>query len=52
MKWLGAFLKDFGWLGTAIAAVATGIWGVATYLDNAKRDYVKDFNTKQVPRSF
>jgi 4-amino-4-deoxy-L-arabinose transferase-like glycosyltransferase len=49
---IGALVKEFGWLGTVIAAVATSIWAVATYLNNAKRDYVKDFNTKQINTFF
>ncbi len=52
MEWIGRFVKEYGWLGTVIAAIATAIWAVTTYLQNARREYVKEFNTKQVTTFF
>ena len=52
MQRIAGLVKDFGWLGTVAVAVITGVWAVTTYLENAKRDYVKDFNTKQIQTFF
>jgi hypothetical protein len=50
--WLGNITKEYGGLGTAIAAIAAGVWAVTTYSENAKREYIKDFNTKQISTFF
>ena len=52
MGWFGDFTKEYGVLGTAIAAIAAGVWAFTTYSENAKREYIKDFNTKQVNTFF
>ena len=52
MTRIGRFVKEFGWLGTAAAALAAGIWAVTTYLQNAKLEYTKDFNTRQMNAIF
>jgi hypothetical protein len=49
---LGDFVRDYGWLGTAIVTVAGAIWAVTRYLQNAKLEYVKDFNVKQINTFF
>jgi hypothetical protein len=52
MSRLGTFVKEFGWLGTAAATLAAGVWAVTTYLQNAKLEYTKDFNTRQMKAIF
>jgi hypothetical protein len=41
-------IRDFGWLATAIATVATGVWAITTYLHRAELEYTKDFNSRQL----
>jgi hypothetical protein len=50
--WFGEFTKEYGGLGTALAAIAAGVWAFTTYSENAKREYIKDFNTKQINTFF
>ena len=52
MKRLGRFVKDYAWLGTVLVAVATAVWAVVTYLQNAKLEYLRDFNSKQISTLF
>lgn len=49
---IGNFVKEFGWLGTVAAAVATAIWAVVIYLQNAKMEYIKDYDSKQTSTFF
>jgi hypothetical protein len=51
-KRLGDFVKEYGWLGTVLAALGAGIWGVVTYLENAKLEYLKEYNSKQTATFF
>jgi len=52
VKRLGRFAKDYAWLGTVLVAVGTAVWAVVTYLQNAKLEYLKDFNSKQISTLF
>jgi hypothetical protein len=52
MTRIGRFVKEFGWLGTASATLVAGFWVVTTYLQNAKLEYTKDFNARQMNAMF
>jgi hypothetical protein len=52
VKSLGRFVKDYAWLGTVLVAVGTAVWAIVTYLQNAKLEYLKDFNGKQISTLF
>ena len=47
-----ARVKDFTWLGMALAATVTAIWAATTYLNDKRLEYVKTFNEKQIELSF
>ena len=47
-----ARVKDFTWLGTALAAIVTAIWAATTYLNDKRLEYVKTFNENQITLSF
>jgi len=52
VSWTAEIVKNYGWLGTAIVTVGGAIWAVTRYLQNAKLEYVKDFNTRQLNTFF
>ena len=47
-----ARVKDFTWLGTALAAIVTAIWAATMYLNDKRLEYVKTFNENQITLSF